>query len=244
MHHFLCIFLITTVTLHAQPWQSIQVPGDWESQIGDYDGFAWYRCSVQIPESWRGSRLLLSVNAVDDVDEAYFNGEKVGANGGIPPLYAKPSSDVRRPAVIDPDMIRFGEPNLVAFRVYDHGGEGGLLKGPIQLGRLKDAIDLSGTWDFVKGDQKEHAYWPEDRTMVYQKQQTGQQAGYRGIVPADTEGRDRDMAKVRKRFEGNKNVHSNIQGKGNPLSPEAALAALKPGDDFIIETVLTALEVV
>ncbi|NCF88976.1 MAG: hypothetical protein GWQ08_26225 [Verrucomicrobiaceae bacterium] len=239
MHHFISILLITTASLKAQNWQPIEVPGSWESEVGDYDGFAWYRCAVEIPESWRGSRLLLSVNAVDDVDEAYFNGEKVGANGGLPPLYAKPSSDVRRPAVIDPDMIRFGESNLVAFRVYDHGGQGGLLKGPIQLGRLEDAIDLSGTWDFIKGDQKEHAQWPEDRTLAYQKRQVEQPAGHLGIVPADTDGRDRDMALVRKRFEGNKNVHSNIEGKGDPLPPVDALAALKPGDDFIIETVLT-----
>jgi hypothetical protein len=239
VHHFIAILLITTASLKAQNWQPIQVPGSWESEVGDYDGFAWYRCAVEIPESWRGSRLLLSVNAVDDVDEAYFNGEKVGANGGLPPLYAKPSSDVRRPAVIDPDMIRFGESNLVAFRVYDHGGQGGLLKGPIQLGRLEDAIDLSGTWDFIKGDQKEHAQWPEDRTLAYQKRQVEQPAGHLGIVPADTDGRDRDMALVRKRFEGNKNVHSNIEGKGDPLPPVDALAALKPGDDFIIETVLT-----
>ncbi len=239
MHRFFAFFLITTVTLNAQDWQLIQVPGDWESQVGDYDGFAWYRCAVEIPKSWRGSRLLLSVTAVDDVDEVYFNGAKVGANGGMPPLFAKPSSDVRRPAVIDPDMIRFGELNLIAFRVYDHGGEGGLLKGPIQLGRLNDAIDLCGTWDFIKGDQKEHAQWPEDRAMIYQKRQAEQPAGHLGIVPADTEGRDRDMALVRKRFEGNNNVHSNIEGKGDPLSPEVALAALKPGQDFIIETVLT-----
>ena len=66
-----------------------------------------------------------------------------------------------------------------------------------------------------------------------------QPAGHLGIVPADTDGRDRDMALVRKRFEGNKNVHSNIEGKGDPLPPVDALAALKPGDDFIIETVLT-----
>ena len=238
MYRYLLPFLLLT-TAAAQDWVPIQVPGDWESQVGEYDGFAWYRCTVEVPESWRGSRLLLTVRAVDDVDEAYFNGEKVGANGGMPPLYAKPSSDVRRPAVIDPDLVRFGERNLIAFRVYDGGGKGGILEGPVQLGRLHDAIDLSGTWEFVRGDQKEYASGPENPPRTdFEKP-----AGHLGMVAADKEGRDRDMALVRKRFEGNKNIHSNIEGKGDPLPPKDALAALKVHEDFILETVLTEPEI-
>jgi putative heme-binding domain-containing protein len=234
----LLAFLIVTLDgLAAQEWRAVPVPAAQETE-----GFSWYRCFIQVPESWRGSRLLLSVRHVDDVDEAYFNGDKVGANGGMPPLFGKPSSDVRRPAVIDPDQVRFGEMNLIAFRVFNQEGSGGILEGPVQLGRLEDAIDLSGTWDFIEGDRREYAHWPNrrDQTLAdYQKRHSQEPAGHRGIVASDKEGRERDMALVRERFEGNSNVHSNIEGKGKPLVPDEALAALTAGDDYIIDSVLT-----
>ncbi len=245
-------FLLLVSTAVSQTWQPIDVPGDWESQIGPHDGFAWYRCLIQVPADWEGSRLLLTIRATDNVDEAYFNGDKVGANGSLPPLYHQPSSDVRRPAVIDPDQIRFGDWNLVAFRVYDHGGQGGLTEGPIQLSRLHDAIDLGGTWDFIKGDRQEYAHWPhKDVTSKatlafiddYQKRHSNKPAGHLGVVPADKESRERDLALVRERFEGNANVHSNIDGKGDPLPPEQALAALSPGTDFVIDSVLHEPEI-
>ncbi len=241
------LFLLAPPPGHAQDWVPLPVPGAWESAMGDLDGFGWYRCFVDVPADWEGSRLLLTVRRIDDVDEAYFNGSRVGANGGMPPLFGKPSSDVRRPAVIDPDQVRFGQKNLIAFRVYDEKGRGGIIEGPIQLGRLKDAIDLAGTWDFVSGDQREYAHWPNQnpdsnasRRLLaeYAARHDEQPAGHRGVVLADVEGRERDMAVVRRRFEGNTNVHSNVEGKGTALPPAEALAALDPSPDFIIETVL------
>lgn len=243
----LILLLLCLKTADAQEWQPLHVPGPWEGQTGAYDGFAWYRCFVDVPKGWVGSRLLLTVRAIGDVDEAYFNGHRVGANGGMPPLFGKPSSDIRRPAVIDPDLIRYGQPNLIAFRVYDASEEGGILEGPIQLGRLEDAIDLSGTWDFIQGDRREFGSWPNnDPTgtasqaliQAYFERHSDQVAGHRGLVPADIEGRERDMAMVRQRFEGNTNVHSNIEGKGSARPPADARAALTPGPNMRVETVL------
>jgi hypothetical protein len=137
-------------------WVPMKVPSAWEQHpsgaFADYDGFGWYRSYVHVPESWRGSRLLLVVDEVSDVDEGFFNGIKIGANGAMPPLYQNPSSNIRRPFVIDPDWIRYGEDNLIAWRVYDKGGQGGILKGPVHLSRRDDAIDLEGTWLFRPGD--------------------------------------------------------------------------------------------
>ncbi len=259
MNRFLLAALAVTLwspSYGQDAWTSLKVPGAWESQsdgrFAELDGFAWYRCFVKVPENWQGSRLLLTLVAADDVDEAYFNGDKVGANGGMPPLFAKPSSSVRRPAVIDPDQVRFGQENLIAIRVYDHGGQGGIIKGPIQLSRVEDAIDLSGQWDFLPGDQKHYAQWPNnDPTSeaaqaliaAYKQRQGDNAAGHKGIVAADKEGRERDLAEVRKRFENNSNVHSNIEGKGDPLPPKEALAALRVGSEFELDLVLSEPEI-
>ena len=228
-------------------WNVMRAPGAWEDQAdgqyADYDGFAWYRCFVKVPETWAGSRLLLTVVSVSNVDEAFFNGDKVGSNGGMPPLYGNPASRLRRPAVIEPDQVRFGEANLIAFRVYNKEGKGGLLKGPIQLGRLEDAIDLSGQWDFRVGDRQDYGQWPEgdpsSLLLAFEKRHGALAAGGKGVVPADRGGREKDLASVEKHFEGNKNVHSNLEGKGDPKNPEVAKAALQVGHGLEVDLVLS-----
>lgn len=227
-------------------WSSTDVPGAWglrgETESDDYDGFAWYRCYVQVPESWRGSRLLLVAQQVDDVDQAFFNGTRIGANGGLPPLFSRPSSSVRRPYVIDPDLIRFGETNLIAWRIYDEGGEGGIRLGPVHLSRLDDAIDLSGRWLIRKGDQPAWSDWmfssSEEEVAAYRALVGDRPAGYLGVVEADKAGRREMIESVMKRFEGNTNVHSNVEGKGAPQSPEAGRAMLQLGEGLGIDTVL------
>jgi putative heme-binding domain-containing protein len=227
-------------------WSTTRVPGSWEGSLGTegqgYDGFAWYRCYVTVPESWEGSRLLLIADEVGTVDQAYFNGERIGANGGLPPLFSRPASAVRRPFVIDPDLIRFGEPNLIAWRVFDDGGEGGILAGPVHLTRKDDAIDLAGRWLIRSGDKPEWADWLADdgtpEVAEYRRLTGSERAGARGIIPADKAGREEMVAAVRKRFAGNTNVHSNVEGKGQPKAPEAARAALDLRADLAVDTVL------
>ncbi len=232
-------------------WEVASVPGAWdlqeEASDEDYDGFAWYRCYVRVPESWRGSRLLWVAEAVDDVDQAFFNGERVGANGGLPPLFSRPASSVRRPFVIEPDQIRFGEVNLLAWRVYDAGGTGGVVKGPVHLSRRDDAIDLSGTWLLRRGDQPAWADWlssdPEADWEAFRARAGSEYAGHRGLVEADKSGREAMVASVYKRFEGNTNVHSNVEGKGSAKAPEAARAALQVAPGLAVDTVLHEPEV-
>ena len=229
-----------------ESWSKAAVPSEWslkdDSGIEDYDGFAWYRAYVQVPSSWEGSRLLLVADRVGDVDQAFFNGTRIGANGGLPPLFSRPASSVRRPFVIDPDLIRFGEWNLIAWRIYDESGSGGILSGPVHLSRRDDAIDLSGEWLIRKGDQPAWADWfdeSHDLEIRAYLQTTGEsRAGYRGVVAADKAGREQMVASVLKRFEGNTNVHSNVEGKGAPLNPEDARLALTVGAGLAVDTVL------
>ena len=135
-----------------EPSECAPVPGNptpsgrW-AQLGC--GFGWYRAYFTIPESWRGSRLLLVADGIDDVDEAFFNGVQVGANGSMPP-----SMEIL-PVIfgalrIHPEWIRYGKENLVAWRVYDKGGQGGILKGPVHLSRLDDALSRREPGCFVR----------------------------------------------------------------------------------------------
>jgi len=40
---------------NPQDWKEIEVPHTWNVMEGleDYEGYAWYRCSFSIPESWQ-----------------------------------------------------------------------------------------------------------------------------------------------------------------------------------------------
>ena len=238
--------LCSTWAADFDSWSKAAVPGEWSlrdgSAIEDYDGFAWYRAYVQVPSSWEGSRLLLVAEQVGDVDQAFFNGTRIGANGGLPPLFSRPASSVRRPFVIDPDLIHFGDWNLIAWRVYDESGSGGILSGPVHLSRRDDAIDLKGEWLLRKGDQPAWSDWFDEshdlEVRAYLQAIGESRAGHLGVVEADKAGREQMVESVLKRFEGNTNVHSNVEGKGAPLSPEAGRLALTLGEGLAVDTVL------
>ncbi len=238
--------MLSSLAADLSEWEPMPVPAPWdlrdETGSEDYDGFAWYRCYVEVPESWRGSRLLLVAQHVDDVDQAFFNGTRIGANGGLPPLFSRPASSVRRPYVIDPDLIRFGAYNLISWRVFDEAGEGGIRLGPVHLSRVDDAIDLTGQWLVQKGDQPAWGGWlsssVEEEVAAYHALVGEERAGHRGVVAADKAGRRDMIDSVMKRFEGNTNVHSNVEGKGDAQDPEAARGMLQLGQGLAVDTVL------
>ncbi len=110
----------------------------WENQgFANYDGFAWYRQSVTVPAGLRPDaehygRVLLRLGRIDDSDETYFNGTLVGALGRLPPDYASAYSEDRIYAV-PANLVRWGSANVIAVRVYDGGGGGGLAAGSPSL---------------------------------------------------------------------------------------------------------------
>jgi len=63
-------------------WREVLVPAPWETQgFKNYDGYAWYRKKVYIARKYQGERLVLFLGRIDDFDETFFNGNKVGETG-------------------------------------------------------------------------------------------------------------------------------------------------------------------
>ncbi|MFP6877616.1 MAG: PVC-type heme-binding CxxCH protein [Roseibacillus sp.] len=223
-----------------EDWSPIAVPH--EAGWGDAKGFGWYHAIVKVPADWKGSRLLLMVDAISDVDEGFVNGQKVGANGSMPPLFGNPSSSIRRPFVIEPDQVNFGDWNLIAWRVFNDKGKGGILRGPIHLSRVDDALDLSGTWLFRRGDVPAWADWGPDREgeiRSFLKLAGKKAAGHLGVIPADKEWRKRMHSAVAKHFEGNKNPYARADDKGDPTPPGKARGGFRLGKDLELDTVLS-----
>jgi cephalosporin-C deacetylase len=113
-------------------WALINAGTNWESQgYSNYDGFAWYRQSITIPsklkkEAQANGGLILNLGTIDDADYTYWNGERIGKNGEMPPNYLG-AYDKPRIYTIPADKILWDKPNVIAVRVFDAGGGGGII---------------------------------------------------------------------------------------------------------------------
>jgi sialate O-acetylesterase len=133
-------------------WDDVYVPKSWENNgFDEYNGYAWYRKIFHLEESFDGKTLFLVLGRIDDVDEVYFNGHLIGATGIFPPLVMT-AFDVNRKYFIPDEIFNYNGKNVVAVRVYDEYGEGGILSGPVGIFYDEDnnllSYDLRGYWDF------------------------------------------------------------------------------------------------
>ncbi|WP_338877368.1 beta-L-arabinofuranosidase domain-containing protein (plasmid) [Spirosoma sp. SC4-14] len=114
-----------------QSWKSIQVGKAWEEQgLPDYNGVVWYRLHIVIPSSLRKqapllSGLRLALGRIDDNDQTYINGRQVGQTSGW---------DANREYIIPDELVHWDADNVIAVRVEDVFGNGGLVRGPFELG--------------------------------------------------------------------------------------------------------------
>ena len=137
-------------------WESIKVPSPWEDQgFNGYNGYAFYRKKLTIPSLYKGRMLYLNMGYIDDVDEVYLNGHKIGSTGSFPPDYST-AYNAERIYYVPEDYISFDAPNLIAVKVYDSYDRGGIVSGELGLYGGKTTvnfdINLQGAWKFMPGD--------------------------------------------------------------------------------------------
>jgi sialate O-acetylesterase len=130
-------------TLNAAAWKTMSLPCNWEDGgLPDFDGIVWFRKTVDVPAAWQGKEGTLHLGPVDDRDTTFVNGEQVGATD----TWDKPR-DYQLPA----GLLKTGQ-NLIAVRVLDTGGGGGLYGQPDQM-KLEAAdgagIPLAGEWQYM-----------------------------------------------------------------------------------------------
>ncbi len=119
-------------------WYNVTLPEAWEKQgFDDYDGFAWYRKKFDIPHELKSKKLVMLLGKIDDIDQAYLNGELLGFTGEFNPQYG----DIRtndhyrefRGYYIPENIELKDTGNIIAIRVYDSQGYGGMYEGPVGL---------------------------------------------------------------------------------------------------------------
>ncbi len=112
-------------------WKDIQIGKNWETEgFKDFDGIAFYRKKISIPSTLKVKNKLnmdilqLNLGQIDDADIVYFNGKEIGHTSGW---------DVQRVYAIPFDIINWDKENLIAVRVEDTGGGGGMYAGLYQI---------------------------------------------------------------------------------------------------------------
>ncbi len=106
-------------------WQTVKLPANWEdhSNYTEDNVYGWYRRELTIPVDLKGKDIYINVGKIDDADETYFNGIKVGGLGHFPPSYTS-AWDIIRRYKIPAGIIHYGGKNTIAVRVFD-GIQGG-----------------------------------------------------------------------------------------------------------------------
>ena len=64
-------------------------PGEVGPQLAGFDGVMWVRKEIEIPTSWAGKDVQLSLGAIDDNDITYWNGIEIGHCTDGPTLQRK-----------------------------------------------------------------------------------------------------------------------------------------------------------
>ncbi|MBR0457861.1 MAG: hypothetical protein IJJ26_01365 [Victivallales bacterium] len=95
----------------------------------EYDGVVWYRLLFNANENLRAQKkLFFSAGAIDDLDEVYLNGVKIGQTGESTPNYWK----IQRNYPIPEGLLKPSD-NILAVRVTDLRGTGGILGMPVRI---------------------------------------------------------------------------------------------------------------
>ena len=150
-----------TTSYDDSDWEEIYVPRRWEREgFNGYDGYAWYRTTFSGDELEKDRVHYLRLGYIDDVDEVYFNGVKIGFSGGFPPEYYT-AWQAKREYRIPNELLNYEGENLIAVRIFDKGGEGGIYSGEVGLlvaeDGYQDVINLEGLWKIKTRNKEEYS---------------------------------------------------------------------------------------
>lgn len=107
--------------------------------------YAWYRIRVVIPSTLKtkdGRGLKLMLGKIDDADQTWLNGRKIGETGSFPPDY-ETQWEKPRLYIIPENEVRWDQENVIAVRIYNLIGGMGMWEGPYRIEPLGWTDDVS-----------------------------------------------------------------------------------------------------
>ncbi len=131
-------------------WKTVSLPGRWGGlsvdELKGFSGIVWFRRTVDIPASFAGKDIVVSLGRIDDRDTTFFNGVKIGASL---------SFDDRRLYRAAAKQVVAGK-NVIAIRLWNGWGDGGVWGAPAELsiypvGHEDKKISVAGDWHYKRG---------------------------------------------------------------------------------------------
>ena len=128
---------------NSQAWPKMSVAGLWENQhlgLNDLDGIVWFRKEVELPAGAANKPVALSLGKIDDNDETYVNGIRVGSTNNW---------EENRMYQVPAGIFKPGK-NIIAVRVEDTGGGGGFYgdSTAIYIKTDEGNISIGDSWNF------------------------------------------------------------------------------------------------
>ena len=122
-------------------WLEVNLPASFEDclpALGGYEGEGWFRRSFPAPAGWRGRRVTVRFQGVNDHTSVWINGKEVGehADGFLPFEFAVH------------EWLRWGEQNVLVVRadnVRRRGEVPGLQRGWLPVGGILREVELIAT---------------------------------------------------------------------------------------------------
>ncbi|TAG08473.1 MAG: hypothetical protein EAZ42_10470 [Verrucomicrobia bacterium] len=122
-------------------WETFQAPAI--NQLGSTnlektDGSIWLRYRFNIPAEWEGKGdVTLTLGALDDFDQTFFNGIRVGAVDRTQP----DSWNFPRIYRVRYYVVKPGQENVIAIRLFDQFGGGGMGAGGTPFSMRVELMD-------------------------------------------------------------------------------------------------------
>jgi len=141
-------------------WKTVAVPGNWQAiGLGQFDGIVWYRKEFELETIPKTAALGLA--AIDDGDETWVNGTKVGETPN--------SWDTYRKYDLPKGVLKKGK-NVVTVRIEDLAWGGGIHGEADSVAVFTDfgKIPLAGDWNYSIGESLKTPFPPnETPTLLY-----------------------------------------------------------------------------
>jgi len=121
-------------------WKTVTLPSRWSDEGIKGLGSIWYRKEFSLTNAQVKSAVTIGLGIVDDWDETYLNGQRIGTT---------PTYSVNRQYPVCPDGLREGK-NVLVVKVVNWGGDAGMFDSPDRLFcRANDKyIPLTGEWRY------------------------------------------------------------------------------------------------
>lgn len=121
-------------------WEKVQLPQRFDYELlPRFDGVAWFRREISLPENVSKSDLKIHVGRIDDENTVYLNGKKLGEN--LQEYMAKA------------EILKPGK-NVISIRIKDYWERGGFLDpaSDFKLSSGKWEQSLAGEWKMGIGN--------------------------------------------------------------------------------------------